>query len=49
MDGLLSQSGRSWVKVDGHSTKSGRSLGINLSIKVDGPKVSNWTVKLDGL
>ena len=44
MDGLLSQSGRSWVKVDSHSTKSGRSLGINLSIKVDGPKVSNWTV-----
>ena len=43
MDGLLSQNGRSWVKVDGHSTKSGRSLGINLSIKVDGPKVSNWT------
>ena len=33
MDGLLSQSGRSWVKVDGHSTKSGQSLGINLSIK----------------
>ena len=41
VDGLLSQSGRSWVKVDGHSTKSERSLGINLSIKVDGPKVSN--------
>ena len=45
VDGLLSQSGRSWVKVDGHSTKSGRSNGINLSIKVDGPKVSNWTVQ----
>ena len=45
MDGLLSQSGRSWVKVDGHSTKSGRSLGIYLSIKVDGLKVSNWTVQ----
>ena len=45
MDGLLSQSGRSWVKVDGHSTKIGRSLGIYLSIKVDGLKVSNWTVQ----
>ena len=45
MDGLLSQSGRSWVKVDDHSTKSGRSLGIYLSIKVDGLKVSNWTVR----
>ena len=45
VDGLLSQSGRSWVKVDGHSTKSGRSLGIYLSIKVDGLKVSNWTVQ----
>ena len=44
MDGLLSQSGRSWVKIDGHSTKSGRSFGINHGIKVDGPKVSNWTV-----
>ena len=44
MDGLLSQTERSCVKVDGHSTKSGRSIGINLSIKVDGPKVSNWTV-----
>ena len=56
MDGLLSQSGRSWVKVDGHSTKSGRSLEINLSIKVDSPKVSysmthtrrSESVKLDG-
>jgi len=45
VDGLLSQSERSWVKIDGHSTKSGRSLEINLSIKVDGPKVSNWTVQ----
>ena len=39
VDGLLSQSGRSWVKADGHSTKSGKSLGINRSVKVDGPKV----------
>ena len=45
MDGLLSQSGRSWVEIDGHSTKSGRSLEIILSIEVDGPKVSNWTVQ----
>ena len=45
MDGLLSQSGRSWVKVDGHSTKSGRSLGINQSVEVDGPKESKWTVR----
>ena len=40
VDGLLSQSGRSWVKVDGHSTKSGQSLWINLSIEVDGSKVT---------
>ena len=39
VDGLLSQSGRSWVKADGHSTKNGQSLGINRSVKVDGPKV----------
>ena len=45
VDGLLSQSGRSWVKVDGHSTKSGQSLRINLSIKANGPKMSNWTVQ----
>ena len=45
MDGLLSQSGRSWVKVDVHSTKSGRSLGINQSVEVDGPKESKWTVR----
>ena len=45
LDGLWRQSGRSWVKVDGHSTKSGRSLGINQSVEVDGPKVSNWTVR----
>ena len=41
VDCLLSQSLWSWAKVDGHSLKSGRSLGINLSIKVDGPKMSN--------
>ena len=28
VDGLLSQSGRSWVIVDGQSTKSGRSLEL---------------------
>ena len=27
----------SWVKVNGHSTKSGRSFGFNFGIKVDGP------------
>ena len=26
-------------------SQSGRSLGIHLSIKVDGPKVSNWSVR----
>ena len=41
----MGQSRRSWVKLDGHSTKSGRSLGINRSVKVDGPKESNWTVQ----
>ena len=52
MDSLLSQSGRPWIKVDGHSTKSGRSFGINRSVKLDGPsvkldasKVSNWTAR----
>ena len=45
MDGLLSQSGRAWVKVDGHSTKSGRSLGINRSVEVIGPKESNGRFK----
>ena len=35
----------SWVKVDGHSTKSGRSLGINRSVEVGGPKELNWTVR----
>ena len=48
MDGPKSErsreSGRSWVKVDGHSTKTGRSLEINRSVKLDDPKVSNWTV-----
>ena len=43
--GVQDDSGRSWVKVDGHSTKSGRSLGINRSVEVDGPKESNWTVR----
>ena len=42
---VLSQTGRSWVKVDGHSTKSGQSFGVNRSVKVDGSKVSNWTVR----
>ena len=53
---VLSQTGRSfepkWTSrtiVDGLLSQTGRSLGINLSIKVNGPKVSNWTVKLDGL
>ena len=41
----MSQSGRSWVKVEGHSTKSGRSFWLNQSVKVEGPKVSKWTVR----
>ena len=32
--------GRSWVKIDGHSTKS-VSFGTNKTVKLDGPKVSN--------
>ena len=46
MDGLLSQSRRSWVKEDGHSPKSGRFLGINRSVKLDGPQVSKLKVTL---
>ena len=43
--GWSRESGRSWVKVDGHSTKSGRSLTINRRIEVDGRKVPKWTVQ----
>ena len=43
---VLSQSGRSWVKVDGHSTRSGGSLGINLSIKVIGPNQLKTILKV---
>ena len=43
--GHLSQSGRSWVKVEGHSTKSGRSFWLNQSVKVEGARVSKWTVR----
>ena len=47
LDGHLSQIGRSWVKVDVHSTT--RSLGINQSVEVDGPKGWKWTVlKMNG-
>ena len=42
---VLSQTGRPWVKVDGHSTKTGRFFWMNQSVKVDGPKVSKWTVQ----
>ena len=53
----MRQTGRSWVKVDGHSTKSRRSFWMNLgpfekrqsgrlqSVKEDGTKVLSWTVQ----
>ena len=50
VDGLMSQSGRSRVKVDSHSTKSGRSFGwIKLSkwtssfVTLNRPVSSLWT------
>ena len=43
---LQDGSGRAWIKVDSHSTKDGRSLGINQSVEVDGPHVSKWAVKI---
>ena len=57
MDGLLNRSGRSWVEVDGHSTKGpdelkdksvkvdGPKILMSERIKVNGPKMSKWTVQ----
>ena len=42
MDGLLCQSERTRVKLDGHSISSGRSLGINQRVA---SKESKWMVK----
>ena len=36
VNGLLNQSGRSWVKVDGHSIETGRFPAINRSVEVNG-------------
>ena len=50
VDGLLSQSGRSWVNEDGHSTKNERSFGIirsrrSESVNLNGLKVLKWKVQ----
>ena len=41
----MSQSGRSRVKVDGHSDESKCRSGRSESVKVDSLRVSKWTVR----